>query len=95
MSELAASRGVSEATPLADYRSSLHAHGERAEDKLPKDLRAWLVQFARAVDSNDARKDAWHALKSSFETLVLINNLYLFTTSATSTDVLQDAYRFL
>lgn len=74
----------------------MQAHGERAEDKLPKEFSAWLVKFARAVDSNDARKDAWHELKSSCDTLVLINNLYLFTyLGKTSADVLQDAYRFL
>ena len=81
---------------MAEFRSSLDAHDERAEDKLDKEFRAWLIEFARAVDSNDARKDAWHELKSSCDTLVLINNLYLFTYDGkTSADVLQDAYRFL
>ena len=94
--ELAASRGVSVATRLAGYRSSLQAHGEEAGDRMPKEFSAWLVKFARAVDSNDARTDAWHELKSSCDSLVLLNNLYLFRyPGKTSADVLQDAFRFL
>lgn len=94
--KLAASRGVSEATLLADYRSSLRSHGEQAEDRMPKEFSTWLVKFARAVDSDDVRTDAWHELKSSCDTLVLINNLYLFGyPGKTSADVLQDTFRFL
>ena len=58
VAQMAASRGITETALLADYRFSLEAHGETAEDRLPKEFRGWLIKFAQALDSNDARMDA-------------------------------------
>jgi hypothetical protein len=94
--ELAASRGISEAALLAEFRASLEVHGERAEDKLPKEFSPWLVKFAQAVDGNKARKDAWQELKSKCDVVFVLQHLYLFTyPGKTTSDVLQDACRFL
>jgi len=96
LAEMAASRGITETALLADYRSSLRAHGETAEDRLHKEFGVWLVKFAQAVDSNESRTQAWQELKSKCDVLLLLQDLYLFTYPGKIVpDVLKDACRFL
>jgi hypothetical protein len=96
LAEIAASRGMSEATLYADILSSFEAHGESPESKLGKEFRAWLMRFALALYDDDIRPQAWDELKSKCNVLILLKELYLFTHSGkTSADVIQNACGFL
>jgi hypothetical protein len=96
VAETAASRGVSEAALLAEFRFSLAAHGKRAEDNLDKELLPWVRKFVRAVRKDEIRAQAWQKLKSKCDMPLLLEHLYLFTCFGRTTgDVLQDAFRCL
>jgi hypothetical protein len=93
---MAASPGITEATLMAEFRSSLEAHGERAEDKLQNELSGWLVKFVNALYKDEIRIQEWEKLKYKCDVVVLLQHLYLFTYfGKTTADVLQDACRFL
>jgi hypothetical protein len=77
--EWVASHTLVDANLLAEYRSSLEVHGERAENRIEKEFGPWLVKFAKAVDENEALKDAWQKLKSKCDVLLLLRDLHLFT----------------
>ena len=96
LAEWVASHSTADPNHLAEYLSSMKAHGERAEDRFTEQFSGWLVKFALAVDKNSIRTQAWEKLKSKCDVLLLLQHLYLFTYfGKTSADVLQDAFRFL
>src|ERR1035437_506 len=100
---MAAARGMTEAELMSAYLSSLEAHGERVEDRVGKEFRAWLFKFAKVVAADDSRTEAWQELKSRCDVLLLLQDLYLFTypedaqdaEKKTTADVLKDSCRFL
>ena len=96
LTEWVASHRVADPRLVAEFSSSLEVHGERAEDRIPKEFLPWLRRFAKAVEKEEFRIQAWDALKSKCDALLLLSNLYLFTyPGKTTPDVLQDACRFL
>ena len=96
LAELAAARGVSAETFLAEIRSAFAIHGETADDGMSKEFRPWLIRFALALCESKVRFEAWCELKSKCDVLQLLQELYLFTCfGKTSANVRQDACRFL
>jgi hypothetical protein len=96
LAELAASRGITKTALLAEFSASLSALGEKAEDKLGKELSEWLRKFVMAVGTNEIRLRAWEKLKCKFDVTLLLPHLYLFTYFGNTTaNVVQDAFRFL
>jgi hypothetical protein len=94
---LTAGEKIAAADPtfIEAVRSSLSLYDKTAEERLIKHFPEWFANFAPAIQKDKNRTQAWEQLKMAFDLDVLVQ-LYLFTyPGKTTTDVIQDAFRFL